>query len=50
MRSKKNAWRYQKIEFSYGFAVLYLGERIALVATEDLADAVIAQHKRENRS
>ena len=46
---KKN-WRYQKIEFSYGFAVLYLGERIALTSTEPQADAVIAQHKRENKS
>ena len=46
---KNKSWQYQKVEFSYGFAVLYLGERIALVATEDLADAVIRQHKRENQ-
>jgi hypothetical protein len=46
---KKNTWRYQKIEFSYGFAVLFLGERIALVSTEPQADAVIREHKRENK-
>lgn len=46
---KNRAWRYRKIEFSYGFAVLFLGERIALCSTEDLADAAIAAHKRENR-
>jgi hypothetical protein len=38
--------KWQKIEFSYGFAVLYMGERIALTSTEEQADTLIAAEKR----
>ncbi|MDE2104009.1 MAG: hypothetical protein KGL39_42625 [Patescibacteria group bacterium] len=47
---KNKTWQYQKIEFTYGFAVLYLGDRIALTSTEEQADAVIRTHKREMKA
>jgi len=47
-RQRENMKRkgYEKIEFTYGFAVLYNGKRIALCADEDAADAVIASGKK----
>ena len=42
----KNRKGYEKIEFAYGFAVLYNGKRIALCVDEDAADDVIASGRK----
>lgn len=50
MARKGTKTDWQIVEFAYGFAVLYRGQRIALCADEDRAEAIVRSRATEKVS